>query len=241
MPFVVSARGIPSRRMEASGDHRKSPGHARDGERRPHTAPGAGDAGPEQKADLRLRNSPALLGHLGGQLGWHSRTAEVNDELAKQLAYLDPAEWLIVRGLPVRSIPIPFMLFGPTGLFLLQASRGYWIDEDVAVMSRAAAGADIVLRDYPGRTRPCIVILGGGGQERHYFTGLGEGPCWIVSEDRLLPSLLRFADHGFSAGDIRRLRESSNPARIRETRRDATPRGPGHAPGTRPEDWYFPG
>ena len=85
------------------------------------------------------------------------------------------------------------------------------------------------------------MILDGNTQERQHFTGTGKGPCWIVSDGRLLPWLLRFRDHGFSQGDIARLRGLANPARIRETERSAIPRGAGHSPGTAPEDHYFPG
>jgi hypothetical protein len=51
---------------------------------------------------------------------------------------------------------------------------------------------------------------------------------------------LRFRDHGFSHGDIARLRALADPARIREPERAITPSGSGHD-GARPEDYYFPG
>ena len=137
--------------------------------------------------------------------------------------------------------PIPFVLFGPAGAFILQASHGYWIDQDVVLMSCAAGALGAAIRDYPDPVRPCIVILDGVTQERQHFTGAGAGPCWVVSDGRLLPWLLRFHDHGFSRGDIARLRALADPARFRETERTIVPAGSGHPGGTRPEDYYFPG
>jgi hypothetical protein len=95
-------------------------------------------------------------------------------------------------------------------------------------MSRAARALGGAIRDYPDPVRPCIVILDGTAQERHHFTRAGEGPCWVVSDGRLLPWLLRFRDHGFSPGDIARLRGFADPARIKETDRTIIPRGKGH-------------
>jgi hypothetical protein len=229
--------------MDNGGDHLDTTGRARDGWRRSHGAPGAGDANPQREApELPLRNGPRMLTHLGRYLSWHARTIEVNDQLAQRLACLDRSDWLRVMGLPLGSVelPIPFVLFGPAGAFILQASRGYWIDQDVALMSRAARALGAAIREYPDPVRPCIVILDGTAQERQHFTGAGEGPCWVVSDGRLLPWLLRFRDHGFSQGDIARLRALADPARIRETERTVVPRGIGHS-GSAPEDYYFPG
>jgi len=228
--------------MDMGGEHRDTTGRARDGWRRSHSASDAGGAGPQRDApELPLHNAPRMLGHLGTHLRWHARTVEVNDQLEQRLACLDRSDWLYVRGLPLGSVelPIPFVLFGPASVFILQASRGHWIDQDIALMSRAANALGAAIREYPDPVRPCIVILDGSTQERQHFTGAGEGPCSIVSGGRLLPWLLRFRDHGFSAGDIARLRRLADPARIRETERTVIPRGAGHS-GSRPEDYYYP-
>jgi hypothetical protein len=229
--------------MDTSGEQDGSTGRATDGWRRSHNAPGAGDAGPPHEApELPLRNPSRMLTHLGRHLGWHTRTGEVNDQLEQRLGCLDRSEWLRVRGLAIDrvEVPIPFVLFGPAGVFIMQASRGYWIDEDIDLMCRAANALGGAIRGYPDPVRPCIVILDGSTQERQHFTGTGDGPCWIVSDGRLLPWLLRFRDHGFSEGDVARLHALADP-RIRETERTIVPRGKGHSGGGAPEDYYFPG
>jgi hypothetical protein len=228
--------------MGTSGDHRDLKGRASDGRRRSHGATGASAVQLGGPGELPLRNRRSMLSHIGRQLGWHARTVEVNDQLEQRLACLDRGGWLCARGLPVGSVelPIPFVLFGPAGAFILQGSRGYWIDQDVVLMSRAAGALDAAIRDYPDPVRPCIVILDDTTQECQHFTGAGEGPCWVVSEGRLLSWLLRFRDHGFSQGDIEHLRTHADPARIRETSRTIVPSGRGHVGGNRPEDYYFP-
>jgi hypothetical protein len=221
--------------METGGEHRDTTGRDKGDWRRSQSLPGASAAGP-------LHNAPRMLRHLGRHLRWHARTIEVNDRLEQRLAcHLNRSVWLRVRDLPLASVelPIPLMLFGPTGVFILQASRGHWIDQDIALMSRAANSLGAAIREYPDPVRPCIVILDGNTQERQHFTGTGEGPCWIVSDEQLLPWLLRFRDHGFAASDIARLRRLADPARIRETVRTIVPHGEGHS-GSRPGDYYFP-
>jgi hypothetical protein len=202
--------------MDPSGDYRASPDHT------------------------ALRNSPEMLCHLGGQLGWHHRTAAVNEELERRLCCLDDLQWHVVRDLPICSVTIPIVLFGPTGVFLLQGSRGFWTAEDLSLMTRAARTLGSVMRDYPDPVRPGIVILGGDAQERQHFTGAGEGPCWVITDGRLVPWLSRYQDHGFSQGDIACLRGVSDPSRIREPERDLVPRGSGNA-GESLEDFYFTG
>jgi len=233
--------------MDSSDDRRDSTGHTRDGERRPHTAPGAGDAGPApdgQGQALELRNPPEMLSYVGVRLGWHQRTALVNNELERRLtcADLDSSQWHLVRNVLVGSVVVvPIVLFGPTGVFMLQGSRGFWLDEDIALMNQAAHtfGA-VMLGDYPDPVRHGIVILDGEDQERQHFTGAGEGPCWVVNDRRLIGWLSRYQDRGLSEGDIACLRAEADPTRFREPSRNLTPRGTGHD-GASAEDFFYPG
>jgi hypothetical protein len=129
----------------------------------------------------------------------------------------------------VSSVSIPIVLFGPTGVFMLSGSRDFWLDEDIALMNKAAhTFGSVMMRDYPDPVRQGIVILDGEDQERQHFTGAGEGPCWIVNDRRLVGWLLRYRDHGLSEGDIARLRTEADPTRFREPVRNFTPPGTGH-------------
>lgn len=195
----------------------------------------------QQPQQLRSpRNRPTMLRRLGRQLAWHQRTMLVNDELARHLGSLDSFAWHIERDVSIASVAIPFVVFGPCGLFLLQGSRGFWTDEDVALMSDSAGALRGFLGDYPDPVRPAIVLLAERGGERQHFTGQGKGPCCLVGHARLLPWLHRYRDHGFSEADISLLRDEADPAQIRESARSLLPPGSGHLCASG-EDVYFPG
>jgi hypothetical protein len=174
-----------------------------------------------------LHNPRGMLNHVGRQLGWNRRTKLVNDQLERHLTGLDGFEWAVERDVPMCSVTIPLLVFGPAGVFLLQASRGLWTEEDVSLMSRAAITLGGVLRGYPDPVRPAIVVLGDDRPESKHFSGTGEGPCWILGDTHILQWLRQFRDHGFSEGDIAYLRDQADPGRIREQSRIFTPRGQG--------------
>ena len=148
-------------------------------------------------------------------------------KLERQLQSLDSFAWHVERDVPIGSVPIPLLVFGPGGVFLLQGSRGFWTEEDVALMSRAARTLGGVIGDYPDPVRPAIVVLDDRCEERQYFSGAGVGPCSVLGAGRLVPWLRRYRDHGFSEGDIMYLREQSDPAHIKEQSRVFTPLGEG--------------
>jgi hypothetical protein len=194
-----------------------------------NVAGGAVNARPEQEqpGSQALRNSTRMLRHLGDQLAWHRRTRLVNDELDRQLRSLDSFAWHIERDVSIGSVPIPLLVFGPSGVFLLEGTRGFWTEEDIALMSAAAKSLGGVLRDYPDPVRAAIVVLDDRREERQHFSGSGDGPCCVLGDGRLVPWLHRYRDHGFSEADIAYLREHSDPTRIREQDRVFTPLGEG--------------
>ena len=173
------------------------------------------------------RNPDRMLRDFGRHLGWHGRTRRVNDELERKLGGLDRFAWHIERDLLICSVPIPFVLLGAPGLFLLQGSRGQWTSEDIDLMSRAARKLASVLSDYPDPAHPAIVVLEDDQPPRQHLTAAGEGPCWILGDDLLPRWLHQFRDHGLSEADIAVLRDHSDPARICERQRLLVPRGKG--------------
>lgn len=187
---------------------------------------------------MALRHTPCVSGRDSGSGpgAGAGRTRQVNDELDRKLRGLDGFAWHIERDLLICSVPIPFVLLGPSGLFLLQASRGQRTVEDIALMSTAARTLSSVLSDYPDATHPAIVMLEDDQPPRQHFTGAGEGPCWVLGDDSLSGWLHRFRDHGLSQADIAVLRDHSDPARIRERKgREALVRFPG--PQTHASPW----
>lgn len=173
------------------------------------------------------RNPDRMLHRFGCHLAWHGRTRQANRELERKLAGLDGFAWHIERDLRICSVPIPFVLLGPRGLFLLQASSGQWTAEDIDLMSRAARTLAGTLADYPDTAHPAIVMLNDDQPPRQHFTAAGEGPCWILGDCRLSGWLDHFCDHGLSEADIAVLRDHADPAHIRERPRLLVPRGEG--------------
>jgi len=178
------------------------------------------DAPHDQPAHLAARRNPdETFDELCTHLVWHGRTRLVNDTLQARLRTLDESSWHYVRDFSIGSVPIPFMLFGPSGVFLLQGSRGYWSVRDIDDMCRAADTLRGALEGYPDPVHPAIVMLDEDIEPRQHFAGGGEGPCWLLGEQMLHPWLCSFRDRGLSRADIAYLGAWGSPARSCEPRR----------------------
>jgi hypothetical protein len=167
---------------------------------------------------------------VGARIAWHGRTKLVNDALQDRLCALDRCRWHFVRGFSICSTPIPFVLFGPTGVFLLQASGGYWSARDVVDMHRAANTLRDALTGYPDPVHSVVVVLDENDlAPRQYFApeqGSSSemvGQCWVLGDALLLEWLHSFRDRGLSQEDITFLRAWGSPERITESRRTFAP------------------
>lgn len=173
----------------------------------------------DKQAELARRNLDVTFRGICDLLVWHGRTREVNDELAVALQALEPGDWHIERDFPIGGVPIPFMLFGTTGIFLLQGSRGYWTDGDITDMCQAANMLGRALIGYPDPVQSGIVILDETIEHRQHYSGDGAGPCWIVAGELLVHWLYAFDNRGLSAGDTAFVRAWASASRVREPRR----------------------
>jgi hypothetical protein len=186
------------------------------------------DAPHDKPARLTARRNPDGTFHdVCDRLVWHGRTRLVNDVLEARLRALDGCVWHFERDFSICSVSIPFMVFGPVGVFLLQASRGYWSARDIVDMHRAAGTLRAALKSYPDPVRTAIVMLDEDLSPRQHFAGrarpttdrVGEGPCWILGDGLLSEWLHSFRDHGLSEADVAFLRAWGSPGRAREPRR----------------------
>jgi hypothetical protein len=206
------------------------------------------DASHEHPAGLARRNPDVTFRELCNRLAWHGHTREVNDELAVALQALDPRHWHIERDFPIEAqmprqierrfpieVPIPFMLFGPTGIFLLQASRGYWTTRDIVEMCQAADTLVRALIGYPDPVRCGIVMLEETIEHRQHFSNDGAGPCWIVAGELLVHWLYAFRDRGLAEGDTAFVHAWASASRVREPRRLFEPVGGDDACHLEPE------
>lgn len=186
------------------------------------------EQGPSE-AERPRRLADGTLRTLGQHFFWQRRTRKVNDDLAVRLAELDGERWHFERDLPVVGyhLPIPFVLFGPTGVFLLEGSAGFWTNEDIASMSSSARTIEWALPGYPCPVRPAIVLIGHEQEPREHFTAAGEGPCWELGEGWLGAWLHRFSHRGLTPSDVAALRGMADCAGLRERRRLFVPEGEG--------------
>jgi hypothetical protein len=186
------------------------------------------DGNPTEAGRTRRVPDETLRG-LASHFRWKGHTRKVNDELAARLAELDRQQWHFERDLPVTDyfLPIPFVLFGPTGVFLLEGTAGFWTNEDIASMTSSAKTIESALPGYPSTVRPAIVLLGHEQEPRQHFTAAGEGPCWELGAGCLGAWLHRFSDCGLTPGDIAALREMADCSALRERHRSFLPEGEG--------------
>lgn len=189
----------------------------------------------DQPAGLARRNPDIAFRDVCNLFAWHGRTKEVNDELARELQDLDKSRWHIERDFLIGGVPIPFILFGSTGVFLLQGSRGYWTNRDIVEMSDAAAVLAAALIGYPDPVRCGIVMLEETIEHREHFAGDGTGPCWIVAGELLVHWLYSSEDRGLSDCDIAFVRAWASASRVLEPRRLFEPIGSDDAFRLEPE------
>jgi hypothetical protein len=183
------------------------------------------DSNDQPRESHPRRNPDITFTDLCARLVWHGRTREVNAALDERLSGLRTEHWYVVRDLSICSVRIPLVLFGATGVFLLQGSRGYWTNWDIVDMVRSAETLRAALIDYPSRVHCAIVVLEDRFEHRQHFASTGEGPCWIVCDEMVIHWLYRFSDHGLSEADVAFLRAWAAPSRASEPRRILLPRG----------------
>lgn len=194
--------------------------------------------GNDQPARVARRNRDITFRDLCNLVAWHNRTRTVNDELAVALQALESRHWHIERDFPIAGLQIPFILFGPTGVFLLRASHGYWTSRDIVEMSKAADTLGRALIGYPDPVRCGIVMLEETIDHRQQFAGRdgrGAGPCWIVAGALLIHWLYAFCDRGLAEGDTAFVRAWASASRVVEPCRLFEPVGGDDALSLEPE------
>lgn len=180
-----------------------------------------------------------MLADLGRYFAWHRRTETINDALAHKLSELDTHAWYIERDFTIDSVLIPFLLFGPRGLFLLMATRGHWTAEHICLLRTTADTLTETISGYPDPSHSAIIVLDDDREPRQEYAGQrpsvtlprshrdGCGPCWVLGDCWLIAWLDSFEDLGFSTADLTCLRAYADPGRVSEPKRDFTPTGSG--------------
>ena len=171
-------------------------------------------ATPEAEKPELTRLSRASLERLGFTLDESRRLHAAENRVAEVLAALPDTSWLVERDVQVGVRRIPFLVMGATGVFAIGPTDGAWNLRDLRVLSELGEHVRRQLLGYdaPVHAAACLAFdqmkprAWYGGQDEH-----GRGG-WVLGLDWLHSWMLSFGpDHGFRAGEIRRLDEASGP------------------------------
>ena len=136
--------------------------------------------------------------------------ARVNAELHA----LPSDAWFIEQYVLVDAHRVPFVVAGPTGVFVLCATDGGWGPSDLYVLSGLAENVQERLPGYDGRVEVVMCLAFDEMKPRAWYGGeqyKGRGG-WVLGIDVLLDWLLGFdTGYGLSRADIHRLQQAAGP------------------------------
>jgi hypothetical protein len=149
------------------------------------------------------------------------RLRSAEERVARELESLPAGFWLLERYVLVSARRIPFLVAGPTGVFLICATDGAWTPDDLHVLADAAAEVRDQLPGYEGGVHAAVCMAFDEMEPRSWYGGTeheGRGG-WVMGVDWLKKWLFSFGpEHGLLNGDVRRLDEASGPFWDRRTR-----------------------
>jgi hypothetical protein len=168
-----------------------------------------------------VRLTPETLAPLARMLDRARRLRAAEDRVARELDSLPAGFWLLERYVLVRARRIPFLVAGPTGVFLVCATDGAWTPDDLYVLSDAAAEVRSQLPGYDGRVHAAVCMAFDEMEPRSWYGGeehQGRGGS-VMGIDWLKKWLFSLGpEHGLLNGDVRRLDEASGPFWDRRSR-----------------------
>jgi hypothetical protein len=89
---------------------------------------------PQRALQEPRRHDDAALGRLAEGLAIHRCRALARARLGEELAKLRPAAWHVERDIVCRGVTVPFVVFGPNGVFALTGAAAWrfcdlgWLD-----------------------------------------------------------------------------------------------------------------
>jgi hypothetical protein len=136
--------------------------------------------------------------------------ARVNAELSA----LASDAWFVEQYVLVDAHRVPFVVAGPTGVFVLCATDGGWGPSDLYVLSGLAETLQEQLPGYDGRVEVVMCLAFDEMRPRAWYGGeryKGRGG-WVLGNDSLVDWLRNFdTGYGLSRADIDRLQQGAGP------------------------------
>jgi len=136
--------------------------------------------------------------------------ARVNAELHR----LPSDAWFVEQYVLVDAHRVPFVIAGPTGVFVMYATDGGWRPSDLYVLSRLAETVQEQLPGYGGHVEVVMCLAFDEIKPRAWYGGeryQGRGG-WVLGIGSLLGWLRSFdTGHGLSRADVQRLHHEAGP------------------------------
>jgi hypothetical protein len=170
----------------------------------PDTAPVA--LGMEEE---RLVSDRALI-RLCDLVDVNRRIAAAQVNTSDELDRIDGYRWHVEREMIFDGHRIPFVVFGPAGIFVVVGSDGAWKFADVAILNDAAQRIAAALPDHPVTVRAVIHLPFDADEPRHWTDAAGNS-AWVLGRGRLVAWMSDSTGEGFAAGDIAELIRRGGP------------------------------
>jgi hypothetical protein len=141
------------------------------------------------------------------------RLVAAEDRMACELGELSSSHWLVERHVLVANQRVPFVLAGPTGVFLLGATDGAWGIHDLLALSQLTPIVRERLPAYEGSIQVGVCMAFDEMAPRTWHAGTdghGHGG-WIVGLDWLVRWLHSLDSPGLETGDIDALQTAARP------------------------------
>jgi hypothetical protein len=173
-------------------------------ERRPASAARPAGSSAAIAVPAARRIDEPVVAALADELRRHRHLAAARTRLGEDLAMLDSTRWHVERDVSVAGVSVPFVLFGPHGVFALAAGPG-WAFTDLPILDRLSRDLAALIAGYPDPVRAGVYLPFEPSRTRAWFDRHGAGG-WIIGHGDLNAFLHGFHDRGFSASDIAALR-----------------------------------
>ncbi len=213
MPVIVALMGAAALAVGVALRSVRAGSRRRPGSGAPNSLQrwGVGGSG----VPLTLDVQPAALGAVGrlaDVLDRSRRLIVAEERVARELAGVDG--WVVERYVLVGTQRVPFVLFGPGGVFTLCASDGAWTLYDLEVLSRLGDELRDRLPGYRGRVEAVVCLAFDHAEPRAWYGGAERGGRggWLLGVDHLLPWLYGWGpEHGLAAEDVSRIAVEAGP------------------------------
>jgi hypothetical protein len=140
------------------------------------------------------------------------RLIAAEERVAREL--IGAAGWVVERYVLVGNQRVPFVLVGPTGVFVLCATDGAWTLYDLEVLSRLGDELRDRLPGYRGRVEAVVCLAYDRAEPRAWYGGADRGGRggWVLGVEQLLSWLDGWGtEDGLASVDVSRIAAEAGP------------------------------